>query len=108
MAFLPSLWLLAVLGAATGLMFGPINPITNLALQERVPSRLRGRAIGVVTSIAYAAGPIGFVVIGPLIEIIGLRAAFLTLALILVGVAFAALFVRSLDGLDEQLVPAAT
>ncbi len=108
MAFLPSLWLLVVLGAATGLMFGPINPITNLALQERVPSRLRGRAIGVVTSIAYAAGPIGFLVIGPLIEIVGLRAAFLTLALILVAVAFAALFVRSLDGLDDQLVPAAT
>jgi MFS family permease len=106
MALLPSLWLLVVLSAATGLMYGPINPITNLALQERVPSRLRGRAIGVLTSMAYAAGPIGFLVIGPLIELVGLRAAFLALSLVLVAVALAAPFVRALGGLDERAVPA--
>jgi MFS family permease len=106
MAFLPSLWLLVLLGAATGLLFGPINPITNLALQERVPGRLRGRAIGVLTSIAYAAGPVGFLLVGPLIELVGLRTAFLVLALVLVAVACTAPFLRALSGLDERVAPA--
>lgn len=103
MAFLPPTWALCVLGAATGLLFGPINPITNLALQERVPTRLRGRAIGVLTSLAYVAGPVGFLVIGPLIERLGLRTTFIGLALVLLAVAAATPLVRSLRGLDDGL-----
>ena len=100
MAFLPSFWLLVVLGAATGLAYGPINPIANLVLQELAPPHLLGRAIGVLTSIAYASGPLGFLVVGPLIEWIGLRATFLALALVLVAVALASPFVRALRTLD--------
>jgi MFS family permease len=103
MAFLPPTWALCLLGAATGLLYGPINPIANLALQERVPSRLRGRAIGVLLSLAYAAGPIGFLLVGPLIELVGLRPTFLLLASALVGVAGASPFVRALRGLDESI-----
>ena len=100
MAFLPSFWLLVVLGAATGLAYGPINPIANLVLQELAPPHLLGRAIGVLTSLAYASGPLGFLVVGPLIEWIGLRATFLALALVLVAVALASPFVRALRTLD--------
>lgn len=100
MAFLPRFWMLVVLGAATGLLYGPINPIANVVLQEVAPPHLLGRAIGVLTSLAYAAGPIGFLVVGPVIEVAGLRPTFLALALVLVGVALAAPFVRSLEGLD--------
>ena len=100
MAFLPPFWLLVLLGAATGLAYGPINPIANLVLQERAPPHLLGRAIGVLTSLAYASGPLGFLVVGPLIEWIGLRATFLALAIVLVGVALAAPFVRALQALD--------
>ncbi len=102
MATLPPYPLLLVFGAAAGLFFGPINPIASVALQERAPERLRGRAIGVLTSLAYAAGPVGFLVVGPLIDGIGLRAAFLTLALVLVGVALVTPFARSLRDLDAQ------
>jgi MFS family permease len=100
MAFLPSFWLLVLLGAATGLLYGPINPIANLVLQELAPPHLLGRAIGVLTSLAYASGPVGFLVVGPLIEWIGLRATFLVLALVLVAVALAAPFVAALRALD--------
>ncbi len=100
MAFLPSFWLLVLLGAATGLAYGPINPIANLVLQELAPPHLLGRAIGVLTSLAYASGPLGFLVVGPLIEWIGLRATFLVLALALVAVALASPFVRALRTLD--------
>jgi MFS family permease len=105
MAFLPPTWALCMLGVATGLLFGPINPITNLALQERVPSRLRGRAIGVLVSLAYIAGPVGFLVVGPLIERVGLRTTFLGLALVLLAVATASTLVGSLRALDDSPPP---
>ena len=100
MAFLPPFWLLVLLGAATGLAYGPINPIANIALQETAPPHLLGRAIGVLISLAYASGPLGFLVVGPLIEWIGLRATFLALAIVLVAVALVAPFVRALEALD--------
>ena len=100
MAFLPRFWMLVLLGATTGLLYGPINPIANIVLQELTPPHLLGRAIGVLTSLAYAAGPVGFLVVGPVIEVAGLRPTFLALALVLVAVALVAPFVRSLSGLD--------
>jgi len=109
MAFLPPFWLLVLLGAATGLAYGPINPIANLALQETAPPHLLGRAIGVLISLAYASGPLAFLVVGPLIEWIGLRPTFLALAIVLVAVAVVAPFVRALDALDspaQATVPA--
>jgi MFS family permease len=105
MAFLPRFWMLVVLGAATGLLYGPINPIANVVLQELAPPHLLGRAIGVLTSLAYAAGPIGFLAVGPLIELVGLRPTFLALALVLVAVALVAPFVRPLGGLDARPMP---
>jgi len=105
MAFLPHFWMLVMLGAATGFLYGPINPIANVVLQELAPPHLLGRAIGVVTSLAYAAGPVGFLVVGPLIEVAGLRSTFLALALVLVGVALTAPLVRSLHGLDAPIPP---
>lgn len=107
MAFLPRFWLLVVLGATTGLLYGPINPIANVVLQESSPPHLLGRVIGVLTSVAYAAGPVGFLVVGPVIEAVGLRPTFLALALVLVGVALTAPFVRSLHGLDVPTPPRA-
>lgn len=100
MAMLPPFPALLVLGFLTGLFFGPVNPITSVALQERAPDRLRGRAVGILTSLAYAAGPIGFLLVGPLIDLVGLRATFVALALVLVAVAVATPFARSLRELD--------
>jgi MFS family permease len=101
MSLLPPYPALLVLGVLTGLCYGPINPISSIALQERAPARLRGRAVGILTSLAFAAGPLGFVVVGPLIDVIGLRPTFVALSLVLVGVALVAPFARSLRGLDD-------
>lgn len=95
MAFLPPLAGLLVLGAAAGALYGPINPIANIAMQERTPDRMRGRVVGLLTSVAYAGGPAGYLLAGPLIDAIGLRPAFLALAGGLVAVA-----AGSLRGLD--------
>jgi hypothetical protein len=57
MAFLPPYPAMLAFGFATGLFFGPINPMTNIAMQERTPTALRGRVVGAIGGTAYATGP---------------------------------------------------
>ena len=101
MAFLPPLAGLLVLGFASGALYGPINPIINIAMQERTPDALRGRVVGLITSVAYAAGPAGYLVAGPLINAVGLQTAFLLFAAGLVAVALGSFAVGTLHGLDR-------
>ncbi|MGF1663598.1 MAG: MFS transporter [Kineosporiaceae bacterium] len=100
MAFLPPYGVILASGALTGLLYGPLNPIMNLVMQVRTPERLRGRVIGVVTSIGYAAGPVGYLAAGPLVDAAGLRPAFLVVVGAVVVAGASALFLRSLRGLD--------
>ena len=51
---------------------------------------------------AYAAGPLGYLVAGPLIEWIGVRNTFITMAVALFGVVLMTLFMRELRGLDDE------
>ncbi len=64
-AFLPPLPLILVLCAVVGLVYGPIAPIYNYVMQTRAPKHLRGRVVGVMGSLAYAAGPLGLDRCGP-------------------------------------------
>jgi MFS family permease len=84
MAFLPPYPAMLAFGFATGLFFGPINPITNIAMQERTPTELRGRVVGAIGGAAYAAGPRGYLAVGPLVEGLGVPT---TLLLLLLGAA---------------------
>jgi len=56
--------------------------------------------LGLSTSIAYGAGPAGYLLVGPLIDWVGLRGTFLLLAGGLVVVAVASFAVRSFAALD--------
>lgn len=102
MSFLPPYPVLLLMGFLTGLFFGSVNPIINLVMQQRSPEALRGRVVGVMGSSAYAAGPLGYLVAGPLIEWIGVRNTFITMAVILFGVVCMTVFLRELKGLDDE------
>ncbi|QUR68504.1 MFS transporter [Mycobacterium spongiae] len=104
-AFLPPLPVILVLCAVVGLLFGPIQPIYNYAIQTRAPQYLRGRVVGVMTSLAYAAGPLGLLLAGPLTDAAGLHATFLALALPIVVTGLIAIrlpALRELDPAPEQ------
>jgi MFS family permease len=101
MAPLPPVGVMIVLGLVVGLLYGPVNPITNLAMQRRTPEALRGRVVGLLTSVGYAAGPLGYLAAGPLVDALGVRAAFALLAAGLVVVAVAAVWLPGLRGLDR-------
>jgi MFS family permease len=104
MAFLPPLVGLLAFGFASGALYGPINPIINIAMQERTPNALRGRVVGLITSASYAAGPAGYLVAGPLINAVGLSTTFLLFAGGLVAVAVASFAVGALHELDGSAI----
>lgn len=101
-AFLPPLPVILVLSALVGLVYGPIAPIYNYVMQTRAPAHLRGRVVGVMGSLAYAAGPLGLVVAGPLADGAGLSVTFLALALPMLALGVAAVFLPALRELDRE------
>jgi H+ antiporter protein len=101
-AFLPPLPLILVLCAIVGFVYGPIAPIYNYVMQTRAPQHLRGRVVGVMGSLAYAAGPLGLVLAGPLADAAGLHATFLALALPMLLLGAVAVFLPALRDLDRD------
>ncbi|BBY14734.1 MFS transporter [Mycolicibacterium litorale] len=104
-AFLPPLPVILVLSAIVGLVYGPIAPIYNYVMQTRAPAHLRGRVVGVMGSLAYAAGPLGLVVAGPLADRAGLSVTFLALSLPMLALGLAAIFMPALRQLDPEPAP---
>jgi MFS family permease len=106
-AFLPPLPVILVLCGLVGLVYGPIQPIYAYVVQTRTPHRLRGRVVGAMASLTYAAGPLGLLVAGPLTDAAGLKVTFLALALpiLLIGLIAARLpSLRELDRAPEVAV----
>lgn len=66
--------------ALGGFLSGPVNPIVNVVLQERAAEEMRGRALSVVFTLAYALYPIGYVAAGFMINWIGANATFIVMA----------------------------
>jgi MFS family permease len=104
MATLPSFPWLVVTGALSGLLWGPVQPLLNHAMQLRTPHHLRGRVTGTITSASMAAGPVGFLVVGLLVEAVGPRPAFLGLASGLLAVTLAMAPLRAWTLLDAPPV----
>ncbi|WP_326545752.1 MFS transporter [Mycolicibacterium sp. ND9-15] len=102
-AFLPPLPLILALSAIVGLVYGPIAPIYNYVMQTRAPQHLRGRVVGVMGSLAYAAGPLGLIVAGPLADSAGLHVTFLALSLPMLVLGIVAVFLPALRELDRPL-----
>jgi H+ antiporter protein len=100
-AFLPPLPLILALCVIVGLVYGPIAPIYNYVMQTRAPQHLRGRVVGVMGSLAYAAGPLGLIVAGPLADSAGLKVTFLALSLPMLIIGIIAILLPSLHELDR-------
>ncbi|BBX15396.1 MFS transporter [Mycolicibacterium duvalii] len=104
-AFLPPLPLILAMAAIGGFAYGPIQPIYNYVMQTRAPQHLRGRVVGVMGSLAYAAGPVGLIVAGPLADSAGLRTTFLALSIPMLLLGLVAVFLPTLRDLDEPVTP---
>jgi H+ antiporter protein len=101
-SLLPPLAVILLLCALVGLVYGPIAPIYNYVMQAKSPPQLRGRVVGVMTSLAYAAGPLGFMLAGPLADAFGLRTTFLALAVPMIAIGSVSLLLPALYDLDRS------
>jgi len=102
-AFLPPLPVILALSAVVGFVYGPMAPIYNYVMQTRAPAHLRGRVVGVMGSLAYAAGPLGLIIAGPLADSAGLKTTFLALSIPMVMLGLIALGLPSLRDLDRPV-----
>ncbi|SOJ56584.1 putative multidrug-efflux transporter [Mycobacterium simulans] len=101
-ALLPPLPVILAMCAMIGLVYGPIQPIYNYVMQTRAPHYLRGRVVGVMASLAYAAGPLGLLLAGPLTDAAGLKATFFALALPILVAGLICTRLTSLRELDRE------
>ncbi|BBY62522.1 MFS transporter [Mycolicibacterium helvum] len=103
--FLPPLPVILSFATVVGLVYGPIGPIYNSIMQNRTPEQLRGRVVGVMTSMTYAAGPIGFMLAGPLVDAFGLKVTFLVLAVPILLIGLLCPWLPALRELDDEPEP---
>ncbi|MBN6038701.1 MFS transporter [Amycolatopsis sp. 195334CR] len=107
-AALPPVGVLVALALVAGVVSGPVNPIAALIMQARTPEHLRGRVIGSSASLALAAGPLGLLVFGPLVDFGGPGLGYLVIG---AGCLLAALYAATAPGLrtipsdDKQGAP---
>jgi len=78
-ALLPPVWVMVTLAVLAGIVTGPINPVCSLIIQTRTPERLRGRVIGSYTALSLAAGPLGLLAVGPLVDAYGPAVGFMVI-----------------------------
>lgn len=105
LGLLPGLGPMVTFALLTGLFWGPVTPILDLAMQVRTPEPMRGRVIGVITSATYAAGPVGLLLAGPAIDGWGVETAALVFAIAVLAVAALALLQPTLRELGDLREP---
>lgn len=83
MALLPdALWFMGI-GLLLGLAFGPVSPLGNYLVQQRVPERNHGPVFGLQLSLYHVATPAGSLALGLIIESVSIP-----WTLVLIGVTF--------------------
>ena len=102
--FWPETGVMVAAGFIGGILLGPMNPIINLTLQRRTPEHMRGRAMGVVTALAYGIYPIGYVLAGILVESFDVVTALGVFAVAAVLLSALASVAPPLKRLDEEPV----
>lgn len=80
LGFEPSLLVFSVVLAASGFVFGPLNPLAMTVVHEHVPPELYGRVFGLIGSVTMVSAPIGVLAVGFAIQHFGLTRAIFAMA----------------------------
>ena len=95
------------LGVSLGALFvagfalGPPNPLTYSMLQERTPPRMLGRVLGAGVSLSMVGAPVGMVLCGYALEILGLRPTLVGISACYLAVGLLAFLSPALHELDK-------
>ena len=102
MTFFPPLGFFVLAGFLLGLGWGPMNPLMNSMVQQRVAPHIQGRVFGVQTSLFYASGPIGMFVTGVSVDAFGVRPVYIAAVSILIVFQLFIMFLPDLHDLDRE------
>ncbi|HEV2528056.1 MAG TPA: MFS transporter [Thermomicrobiales bacterium] len=89
----PGVVLLAVVSGVTALLGGALNPMMVTIRVERSTPAIRGRVFATYSTIAMVTQPIGYLGVGPLIDVFGIWAGVLAVAVIGQAVGIATLLI---------------
>jgi MFS family permease len=102
MTFFPPIGLFVLAGFLLGLGWGPMNPLMNSVVQQRVAPHIQGRVFGVQTSLFYASGPIGMFVTGVSVDAFGVRPVYIAAVSILIVFQLFIMLLPDLRDLDRE------
>jgi len=102
MTFFPPIGLFVLSGFLLGLGWGPMNPLMNSLVQQRVAPHIQGRVFGVQTSLFYASGPIGMFVTGVSVDAFGVRPVYIAAVSILIVFQLFIMLLPDLHDLDRK------
>jgi Na+/melibiose symporter-like transporter len=102
MTFFPPIGLFVLAGFLLGLGWGPMNPLMNSLVQQRVAPHIQGRVFGVQTSLFYASGPIGMFVTGVSVDAFGVRPVYIAAVAILIVFQIFIMLLPDLHDLDRK------
>jgi len=83
MSFLPPQWLMILLGAVLGAVWGPISPLLNTVIQKLVAANMRGRVFALEMMMWNVAPLTSFIIVGLCLDTWGVQPVYLALALIM-------------------------
>ena len=102
LATMPSLPVVLVALAISGLAAGPINPLLNTVQFELVPPEMRGRVFGAVKAGAWAAIPLGVLLGGVIVDEVGVAATFFGIGLCYLAITAYGFFNPAFHEMDRR------
>ncbi len=101
MSLLPPLPVLALFGFVLGLAWGPMNPLINSLVQNRVPPDVQGRVFAIQLSLFYVFPPIVLLVTGFAIDGVGVAIIYPILAALVAVGSIITLSTQAMRTLDK-------
>lgn len=101
LALLPPLPIMVVAAFVLGLSWGPMTPLLNTIVQRRVPAEAQGRVFGAQMALFYAGPPLAMLLTGAVVDLLGVRIAYLGIAIVLVIACVIVLLVPSIRRIDQ-------
>ncbi len=100
MSFLPDQWVMVFFFFTLGLAWGPLLPLLNTVIQERIPADKRGRVFALEMTVWNAGPLISMVAVGTAVDTVGVGAVFTFLAIAVVVAGLLISFNKYIKQLD--------
>ena len=105
MAFLPNAIIFIGLGLALGLAFGPVSPMSNYLVQQRMPQHLHGPVFGTQFSLTHLATPAGTLALGLIVQSVSIAPLLFVIGALFIAVTLLVGFTGPLRRLSVDVPP---